>query len=236
MSQREAGQDAWNSVPGMGNSICEGSKQGENPGSAEYLRVGGAVEEGGGEVREGQKAGLTIARVDGRVLEAEPREPGSSLRRSPKHARKKGLEGTGRGRETSGEAAPRVWARDSGVQSGGSRRQWREQKAVEGAEGSGRMLWGTGQMRTPDPVPPGQWVHLPISIVGQPYCPLLPTHRAPWESRGARSRPRPWQGSFSGVLAVGWEPQSPELESQLPKHPAGWLWVVAMLGAPCALL
>lgn len=51
MSQREAGQDAWNSVLGMGNSICEGSKQGENPGSAEYLRVGGVVEEGGGEVR-----------------------------------------------------------------------------------------------------------------------------------------------------------------------------------------
>lgn len=27
------------------HGICEGSKQGENPGSAEYLRVGGVVEE-----------------------------------------------------------------------------------------------------------------------------------------------------------------------------------------------
>lgn len=67
MRQREADQDAWNSVSGTGNSICEGSKQGKNPGSVEYLRLGGVVEEGGGEVSDGQKAGLTIARMDGRV-------------------------------------------------------------------------------------------------------------------------------------------------------------------------
>lgn len=145
------------------------------------------------------------------------------MRRSPKDARKKGLEGTGRGRETSGEAAPRVWARDNGVQSGGSRRQKWKDPLGHWADEDPRLC-PPNAVGSPAPFP--QWASH-IALSSPPTGPL----KNP-EGPDPDPRPRPWQASFSGVLAVGWEPQSPELESQLQKHLAGWLWVVAMLAAP----
>lgn len=68
MSQKEAGQDAWNSISGAGNGICEDSKMGETPGPVEDLRVDGVVDtvrERRNEVSGGQEAGPIVEKVDG---------------------------------------------------------------------------------------------------------------------------------------------------------------------------
>lgn len=96
------------------------------------------------------------------------------------------------------------------------------------------MLWGTGRMRTPDPVPPGQWVHVSHLHSGPAILPSSPP-TGPSGIQRPDADPDPGRAASLESWVWAWEPQSPGSWSPSYQHPAGWLWVVAMPGAPCAL-
>lgn len=77
---------------------------------------------------------------------------------------------------------------------------------VEGAEGrSGRIPWGTGRMRTPDSVPPMQWVHLPHFHNGPAILPSPPHPQGPSRiQKGQIQTPDPDPGRLASLESWLW--------------------------------